>query len=225
MDPARSPAPADVVTDEPARPARRVATEATLQEAALQQLRREGVLAGLNLRLVAEEAGVNRGLVYHYFGSRRDLLRAALRRDITSRLNDVRAGGALPLRPRIRRFLSTILSQREAVALTTLLVLDGDDRVEVMPLRQETRQHLERDAADGELDPDLDVKAVQAATVSLVWGYSLFRDAFARELSIGARRLDEGVGTVLERMLAGLAPAKPPARRRGRRGDGGPPAT
>ena len=204
--------PADGVTEEPARPASRAATEATLEEAALRQLRREGVLAGLNLRQVADEAGVNRGLVYHYFGSRRDLLRAALRRDVRSRLDAVRAGGTLPLRQRMRRFLATILSQREAVALTTLLVLDGDDQVRVMPLREETRHHLERDAAGGELDPDLDLEAVHAATVSLVWGYSLYRDAFAREFSVGARRLDEGVGEVLDRMLAGLAPATRPAR-------------
>jgi len=39
-------------------------------------LNRDGVLAGLNLREVAAEAGINRGLGHHYFGSRRDLLRA-----------------------------------------------------------------------------------------------------------------------------------------------------
>jgi AcrR family transcriptional regulator len=63
----------------------RVATESALQKAALLLLERNGVLAGLNLRQVADEAGVNRGLVYHYFGSRRDLLRAALRSDVRER--------------------------------------------------------------------------------------------------------------------------------------------
>ena len=48
----------------------RPATEAALQTAALDLLERNGVLAGLNLREVADEAGVNRGLVYHYFGTR-----------------------------------------------------------------------------------------------------------------------------------------------------------
>ncbi|HAM48545.1 MAG TPA: TetR family transcriptional regulator, partial [Alphaproteobacteria bacterium] len=47
----------------------RGASEAALEAAALRLLRRHGVLAGLNLREVADEAGVNRGLVYHYFGS------------------------------------------------------------------------------------------------------------------------------------------------------------
>src|SRR5215475_1197825 len=45
------------------RPPDRAATEAALQKAALSLVERNGVLAGLNLREVAEEAGVNRGLV------------------------------------------------------------------------------------------------------------------------------------------------------------------
>ena len=43
--------------------------------ASLDGIERDGVLAGLNLQEVADEAGVNRGLVYRYFGSRRELLR------------------------------------------------------------------------------------------------------------------------------------------------------
>jgi AcrR family transcriptional regulator len=50
-------------------------TAQTLERAARELLERNGVLGGLNLREVADHAGVNRGLVYHCFGSRRDLLR------------------------------------------------------------------------------------------------------------------------------------------------------
>src|SRR5262245_36628667 len=77
----------------------RAATEQALQKAALALLERNGVLAGLNLREVAEEAGVNRGLVYHYFGSRRALLRAALRSDIHERIGDFEPGWACPSPP------------------------------------------------------------------------------------------------------------------------------
>jgi len=63
----------------PRRPDRS-ATEAALTTAALRLLDRDGVLAGLNLREGAAEAGINRGLRHHYFGSRRDLLRADTRR-------------------------------------------------------------------------------------------------------------------------------------------------
>ncbi|GAC1604003.1 MAG: hypothetical protein NVS3B21_32940 [Acidimicrobiales bacterium] len=192
--------------DDATKTAGRLKTERSLQDAALEQLRREGVLAGLNLSDVADDAGVNRGLVYHYFGSRRDLLRSALRRDARSRLAAVIAGSELPLRLRMKRFIDTVLSHRDAVALTTLLLLDGDDQLRVMPLRAETRSHLRRDASQGLLDDDLDFDAVHAAMVSLVWGYVLYRDAFAREFGISAKRLDERVGEVLDRMLTGLAP-------------------
>lgn len=184
----------------------RLSTERSLQDAALDQLRREGVLAGLNLSDVADDAGVNRGLVYHYFGSRRDLLRSALRRDARRRLTAVTAGSDLPLRPRMKRFIDTVLSHRDAVALTTLLVLDGDDQLRVMPLRAETRTHLRRDASQGLLDDDLDTDAVHATMVSLVWGYVLYREAFAREFGISAKRLDRGVREVFDRMLTGLEP-------------------
>ena len=83
-----------------------------MQRAALLLLERNGVLAGLNLRQVAEEAGVNRGLVYHYFGSRRDLLRAALRSDVNERLSDFVAGRGLAAPSRYQRFFRTMLNHR-----------------------------------------------------------------------------------------------------------------
>lgn len=169
-------------------------------------LRRDGVLAGLNLREVADEAGVNRGLVYHYFGSRQDLLRAALRKDARRRLNEVRSGGSLPFVARWRRFLRIMVGQRDAVALMTLLVLDRDSGLRTMPLRQETRDVLVADRAAGHLAPDTDLDAVHAALVSTTYGYVTYRDAFARELGVPAEELDERVGVVFERMLRGLAP-------------------
>ena len=184
-------------------------TSELLQHAALEQLQSQGVLAGLNLQAVADAAGVHRGLVYHYFGSRRQLLRAALRADATARLGEVRAGGHLPLSARMRRFLTTVLGHPRAVFLTALLVLDGDDEIRVMPLRQETRAHLEQDVAAGHLDARFSLDAVHAATVSLTWGYSLYRAAFAREFDIAGEELDRAVADVYERMLEGLRP--PPA--------------
>ena len=58
----------------------RAATEQRLIESALELIRKNGVLAGLNLREVAAGAGVNRGNIYHYFGSRQELLRTAINR-------------------------------------------------------------------------------------------------------------------------------------------------
>ncbi len=198
----------------------RAETEAQLEDAALAMLRRDGVLAGLNLREVADEAGVNRGLVYHYFGSRRDLLRAALRKDARRRLDAVRSGGALPFVARWRRFLRVMTAEREMLELMTLLVLDRDTGLRTMPLRKETHDLLVADVEAGQLSADSDLDGVHVALVSLTWGYLTYRDAFARELAIPAEELDERVGVVFERMLRGLAPiAFSPGSQRRRRPD------
>ncbi|MBT5011064.1 MAG: helix-turn-helix transcriptional regulator, partial [Gammaproteobacteria bacterium] len=65
----------------------RAETERRLIEVALELIQKNGVLAGLNLRQVAEGAGVNRGNIYHYFGSRQDLLRAAINRRFNAFVN------------------------------------------------------------------------------------------------------------------------------------------
>ena len=182
-----------------------MATEAALEAAALRLLRRDGVLAGLNLREVAAEAGVNRGLVYHYFGSRRDLLRAALRSDSRRRFAEVAESDALPLRERFARFLSTMVRHRRAVSLATLLVQDGDRSLRTMPLREETLRALKRDIAEGQLD-DLDLDAVHVAMVSLAYGFVLYRERFAAELGVGVSELDERFAAIADRMLSGLEP-------------------
>lgn len=177
-----------------------------MQAAALKLLDRDGVLAGLNLREVADDAGVNRGLVYHYFGSRQDLLRASLRADVGRRFAEVAVAGALPLSGRFTAFLKTMVRQRRAVQLVTLLVLDRDRVLRVMPMRDVSHRQLERDVIDGHLDSDVDLDAVHAAAVSLVYGYVLYRERFAAELGAGITALDERVAAVFDRMLGGLAP-------------------
>ena len=184
-------------------------TEEQLEAAALTLLQRDGVLAGLNLREVADEARVNRGLVYHYFGSRRSLLRAALRKDARRRLETLRSGGELPFAARWRRFLRRMASQRDAVRLMTLLVLDEDTELRTMPFRTETHERLEADKLAGALAPDTDLEAVHAAIVSLTWGYLVYRDALANEFGIDPDELDDRVGVVFDRLLGGLAPRVP----------------
>ena len=183
----------------------RAATEAALEAAALRLLDRDGLLAGLNLREVAAEAGVNRGLVYHYFGSRRDLLRAALGSDARRRFAEVAVSAALPLRERFARFLPTMVRHRRAVSLATLLVQDGDRSLRTMPLREGTLRVLERDVAEGHLD-DVDLDAVHVAMVSLAYGFVLYRERFAAELGVGVSELDERFASITDRMLSGLEP-------------------
>lgn len=150
----------------PGRVPNRQATEAALEDAALTLLRRDGVLAGVNLREVADAAGVNRGLVYHYYGSRGKLLRAALARHGQRNLKRLRALADLPGPQRWRRFLRTILRDPEAIELTTLLLMDGTARIRATPLRDETMAAIRRDVEAGELPEDLDLVAFHTVMVT-----------------------------------------------------------
>lgn len=185
-----------------AGPARdREATEEALRAAAIALLRRGGVLAGLNLREVADEAGVNRGLVYQYFGSRRALLRSALFHRSRPNAEDAVDAAGLPLRRRLARLFWKSLRNPEPVVLASLLVLDGDDRPRVLLNRGAGREALAAEAARGEL-PVEDVEAVQAAIASTIYGYTLLREHLAREIGLPAGELDERMARCLEEMFA-----------------------
>jgi AcrR family transcriptional regulator len=190
----------------PPRPNGRTRTEAALEESAVRLLERNGVLAGLNLREVADDAGVNRGLVYQYFGSRRELLRAALKRDVADRMAAMGAIRHQPVRQSVRHLLRAMLRHRGAVRLGTLLVLDGDPHVRAMPLRRETMQALLRSQADGSLRAG-DLEAMHTAVMSLVYGYTIYRDHFAAELGIPADQLDSRVEAITDALIAGLVPS------------------
>jgi AcrR family transcriptional regulator len=182
----------------------RAATERALERATLDLLDRNGVLAGLNLREVADEAGVNRGLVYHYFGSRRDLLRAALRSDVGERMRDLREGTGRPMRERYASFFRTMLHHRRAVVLSALLVLDGDDRVRLDVDPEGRRGRFAREVANRELPSDVDGDAHWVALSSMIYGYSVFRRRFADEMGIDLAELDERVLGATDRLLAAV---------------------
>ncbi|MDL4820718.1 TetR/AcrR family transcriptional regulator [Actinomadura opuntiae] len=183
----------------------RDATEESLRAAAIALLRRGGVLAGLNLRQVADEAGVNRGLVYQYFGSRRALLRSALFHRSRPNAEDAAGAAGLPLRKRLSRLFWTSLRNPEPVVLATLLVLDGDDRPRVLLNRGEGRKDLAAEAARGELPID-DVEAVQAAIASTIYGYTLLREHLAREIDVPAEELDGRMARCFEAMFTRRPP-------------------
>ncbi|TDD62289.1 TetR/AcrR family transcriptional regulator [Actinomadura darangshiensis] len=178
----------------------RDATEESLRAAAVALLRRGGVLAGLNLRQVADEARVNRGLVYQYFGSRRSLLRSALFHRSRPNAEDAVDAAGLPLRERLARLFWTSLRHPEPVRLATLLVLDGDDRPRVLLNRGASREDLAAEAARGEL-PVEDVEAVQAAIASTIYGYTLLREHLAREIGLPEEELDKRMAECVEAMF------------------------
>src|ERR1700745_331227 len=60
----------------------------------------------LSIEMLAEEAGISRGLLYHYFGNKQDFHRAVCRRaadDLIRVTAPAREGGALARLPRVQR--------------------------------------------------------------------------------------------------------------------------
>lgn len=177
-------------------------SQTLLEQAALDILRDKGILAGLNLREVAEQAGVNRALVYHHFGSREALLRSALRRDLGARLDEISEGLPLPFNARIRQLLRTLVRQQPAIRLALLLVLDGKEPVRLAPLRDAWIESFQEDQKAGKIDSDLDLEALLVLVSTLSYGYALLRDVFADELDVSAVELDWRVDALLEGLLA-----------------------
>ncbi len=191
--------------NEPGRTANRAESEAALEQAALALLARDGVLAGLNLREAADLAGVNRGLVYHYYGSRGRLLRRAIKRTGERSLNQLRRLTTRQGLQRWRRVFEILLRDPTPVELTTLLLLDGTEPLRVAPLLDQAMASLRLDVEAGELAPDVDLVALHAVLVTSIYGYLLYRRALAAEHGLPVRQLDRRVADLLyDRLLPHL---------------------
>ncbi|HEY3687130.1 MAG TPA: TetR/AcrR family transcriptional regulator [Streptosporangiaceae bacterium] len=193
-------------TGAPARRRRRsrAETESELLDAALRLLDRDGVLAGVNLREVAKEAGVNHGQIYQYFGSRQSLLRAAIARQMKDNQPDPARHWKLPFAARRRAMWRWSLRQRHTLKLEALLALDGDPRLVIFPALDRTRESLARDTRDGALTSEVDPEVAHAMTAAAYLGYAIFRETFARELGLPPDELDRRAAVVYDRMVAGL---------------------
>ncbi len=179
-------------------------TENELLDAVLRLLKRDGLLAGITLREVASEAGVNHGQIYQYFGSRRTLLRAAIGRLVDRSRLDPDRHWKLPFAERRRAMWRVALRQPEYVKLQALLALDGDPDFTVFPALARTRTSLERDRESGQLPPDADVDVIHALTTVTHLGYGIFRETVARDLDIRPAELDRRAAAVFDDFLAGV---------------------
>lgn len=176
-------------------------TATKVEEAVLTMLEEQGVLSGINLNEVAKAAGVNRTLVYHHFGTRRGLLRSAIKHELRKRQVQTRTP-AEPMRlgARVVHGLRALLGGGSSLRLTALLHLDGSTAPRLMPNAENTLLQLERDRALG-LTPDIDdLPALHASYAAGVYGYALFREVFARDLGIPVEELDERVLAQFERL-------------------------
>ena len=192
-------------------------TERRLIEVALELIRKNGVLAGLNLREVAEGAGVNRANIYHYFGSRQELLRAAINRRFDAFIDSMTAGlcGAPFVARQLRAFRGPegTTETRSDSKLRALLVLDGDDSVDPMPKFEAAISALRQDVIDGDIDRAHDLEALQVAVVALNRGYRIFREPFAKRVGVDAAELDVRMAGVTRHWLEAMA--RPPGDGRG----------
>lgn len=183
------------------RPRDRARTEADLLEAAFALLRRDGVLAGLNLQEVAERSGVNRGQIYQYFGDRRSLLRSAVARRASEWVAGAERHWEMPFAVRRRAVLRHALTSPEDALAEALLAIDGDAGYRAMPEIERTRASLERDKQSGELPDDCDAVVLHAFFVAAYKGYLIFREALARDIGVPVEELDARVAAVHDRVL------------------------
>lgn len=175
---------------------------ARAQDAVLEILEEQGVLTGINLNEVAQHAKVNRGLVYHYFGTRRGLLRSAIVRRMNENQDETRTPKkAMKLGDRVVHALRRTISGLGTLRLTTLLHLDGSAAPKLMPNAETTLILLERDR-EKKLVPDHeDLEALHTSYAALVYGYALFREVFARDLDIDVEELDSRMEDCIMRLF------------------------
>lgn len=184
---------------------------AKVEEAVLEMIEQQGVLNGINLNDVANAAGVSRTLVYHHFGTRRELLRSAIKHELRRRQVQTKT----PVEPmrlgaRVVQGLRSLLAGGSSLRLTTLLHLDGSTAPRLIPNAETTLLQLERDQALGLVRETDDLPALHASYAAAVHGYALFREILARDLGMEVEELDERVATQLEKLYDPASPVQDP---------------
>ena len=89
--------------------------------------------------------------------------------------------------------------------LRALLVLDGDDTVDPMPLFEAQISQLRQDAIDGDIDQQTDLDALQVAFSAFFRGYRIFRLPYARRVGVRPSELDDRVSKILRTWLEAMA--------------------
>ena len=180
-------------------------TRERLMAAALAYLATHGVLGGLNLREIAEQVGVTPANIYHYFGSRRGLLRAALTQATEQLVLPVALVEGLSFEQRRLRMFDEI-TQRPELRLGALLALDADPDFAPLPFFARTAAQYQAQREAGRLPADLDVVAAHLLTLAASIGVAIYRDAAARQLGVDAELLTARTRGVLERWLEAAKP-------------------
>lgn len=181
----------------------RAATEQLLIDAAVNLLRERGVLAGVNLREIADRADVHRALVYHYFGSRQELLRAAAKREIARPRDEVPGEAEMDTAEWLTTSLGASLRYDEAIRLIVTLVLDHDETARTLTTRRTMMGRLDLGGEAGEAPVD-DPAGLYAVYASMSYGFGLLSERFAGELGIERDELERRFLDIASTMFAAV---------------------
>lgn len=177
-------------------------------DAALAQLRERGVLAGLNLREIADAVGVTPANIYYYFGDRQGLLRAAIGREVERLAEPMASLDDADLAQRRGLMFDAIL-ELPMLPMSALLALDGDPDYEPLPFLDSTRDHHDREVASGGVSADVDLEAVHLVSLATSIGVAIYAEAVARQIGVERSELVARARAVLVQMIdAAVRPAE-----------------
>lgn len=159
---------------------------------------------------MAKEAGVTRGLLYHHFGTRAELLKASLMRDSMTRADEY----DLPRRwdslgKWAGHWFRTSLRFGRPTQLLAIVHLDStirgsNESTRIMHSKQETQADLQSIIQSGRLVDGPTSVGLQAVLHALMFGHAVVRRQLARELRIGVKELDAVVTETIELLFNGL---------------------
>jgi AcrR family transcriptional regulator len=185
----------------------REAAEGALQDAAMRLLRRDGVLAGLNMQEVADEASVNRGLIHRWFGTRQALLRSAIRAQQRRLAPEVRRSLERPSSRRTAWAVRQYVADPSYAHMVMLLSLDGDDEFEPVPYLDERLERLRIEIDAGQWLEDVDPVAVSVLWDVILDGYFTMREPLVRQTGVPHEELDRRVFSAVGRLFGALRPS------------------
>lgn len=191
----------------------RAAAERSLKDAALRLMRRDGLLAGLNLQEVADEASVNRGLIHRWFGSRRAFVRAVLRAHQERLEADVLASFDEPPASRTAWAVKQYAADPSFAHMVMLLAIDDDPELEPIPYLERRLELFRDEIARGRWAPDADPIALTVVWDVLLNGYFTMRTSLCRQLGLDEEELDRRYFAAVSALFASVLvePGRPPA--------------
>ncbi len=153
-------------------------TRGRIVEAAVREFAEKG-FAGARVESIGRRAGVNKQLLYHYFGGKEDLFREVVERKIEERLGRLE-GSPAKLEELLEYHFEKLYEDLDWIRFLTWEAAGREDEAHFEEERCESiaRQveDLREKRASGDLPPDLDPRYLQLA----IYGLTTYPVAFAQ---------------------------------------------